>query len=71
MKSKILSLKTMINELSFKKISYNSMKLLNKKDWLLIAHKLRKNILDPDNAKEHYESCIVKENGKSVKQLLI
>ena len=40
------------------------MKRVNKKDWLLIAHKLIKNILDPNNAKEHYESFIVKENGK-------
>ena len=37
-----------------KKISHNSMKHLNKKDLLLLANKLTKNIPDPGNAKEHY-----------------
>ena len=30
------------------------MKRLNKKDLLLLANKLKKNVLDPRNAKEHY-----------------
>ena len=44
------------------------MKRLNKKDLLLLANKLKKNVLDPRNAKEHYQSFIIKENRKSVKQ---
>ena len=44
------------------------MKRLNKKDLLLLANKLKKNVLDPRNFKEHYQSFIIKENRKSVKQ---
>ena len=51
-----------------KKISYNSMKHLTKKDLLSLANKLIKNIPDPRNAKEHYQSFIIKKNRKSVKQ---
>ena len=47
--------------------SYYSMKRL-KKNSLLLANKLIKNILDPCNAKEHYQSFIIKKNRKSVKQ---
>ena len=68
MKSKTLSLKTIINEFDFqKKISYNSMKQLNKTDLLLLANKLIKNIPDPCNAKEHYQSFIIKEKQKTSK----
>ena len=42
-------------QIGFSKIfSYNSMKVLNKKDLLLLANKLIKNIPDPRNAKGHY-----------------
>ena len=51
-----------------KKISYNSMKHLTKKDLLSLPNKLIKNIPDPRNAKEHYQSFIIKKNRKSVKQ---
>ena len=69
MKSNILSLKTVTRELDFsKKISYNLIKRLNKKDLLLIADKLIKNVHDLCNAKELYKSFMIKENNKSVKQ---
>ena len=35
------------------KITYNSMKRLNKKDLLLIANKLIKNVPDPYNSEEY------------------
>ena len=42
-------------QIGFSKIfSCNSMKVLNKKDLLLLANKLIKNIPDPRNAKGHY-----------------
>ena len=42
-------------QIGFSKIfSYNSMKVLNKKDLLLLANKLIKNIPDLRNAKGHY-----------------
>ena len=47
-----------------KKISYNSIKGLNKNALLLLANKLIKNVLDPRNAKEHYQSFIMKKNRK-------
>ena len=50
------------------KIRYNSIKLLNKKNLLLLTNKLIKNIHDPRNAKEQYQSFIIKKNRKSVKQ---
>ena len=66
MKSKTLSLKTIINKFDFqRKISYNSMKQLNKTDLLLLANKLIKNI--PCNPKEHYQSFIIKEKQKTSK----
>ena len=68
MKSKTLSLKTIINEFDLKKkISYNSMEQLNKTDLLLLANKLIKNIPDPCNPKEHYQSFIIKEKQKTSK----
>ena len=53
-------------------INYYSMKQLKKKkkkkkDFLLVK-KLIENILDPSNAKEHYESLARKKNTKSVKE---
>ena len=44
------------------------MKRLNKKDFLLLANKLIRNIPDLRNAKEQYQSFIIKKNRKSVKQ---
>ena len=44
------------------------MKNLTKKDLLSLANKLIENIPDPCNAKEHYQSFIIKKNRKSVKQ---
>ena len=44
------------------------MKRLNKKSLLLLPNKLMKNISDPRNAKEHYQSFIIKKNRKSVNQ---
>ena len=52
-----------------KESSYCSMKRLKrKKDLLLLANKLIEKILDPCDAKEHYQSFIEKKNTKSVKQ---
>ena len=45
-----------------KKISYNSRKRSNKKDLLLLVNKLIKNKPDPHNAKELYQSFIIKKN---------
>ena len=70
MKSKTLSLKTVIKELDFlKKNSYYSIKRLKKKKvLLLLANKFIENISDPRNAKEHYQSFIIQKKRKSVKQ---
>ena len=51
-----------------RKIGYNSVKNLTKKDLLSLANKLIENIPDPCNAKEHYQSFIRNKNTKSVKQ---
>ena len=68
MKSKTLSLKTIINELDFLKNQLEFSEKLDYKDLLLLANKLTKNIPDPRNAKEHFQSLIIKKNRKSVKQ---
>ena len=44
------------------------MKLLKRKDLLLLANKLIEKVPDPRNAKEHYESLLKKKNKKLVKQ---
>ena len=44
------------------------MKRLKRKDLLLLANKLIKNIPDPCNAKEHYQSFVRKKIRKSLKQ---
>ena len=49
------------------KSSYYSMKRLKRKDLLLLANKLIVKVTDPRNGKEHYESCLIKKNIKSVK----
>ena len=70
MKSKTLSLKTITNELDFlKKINYNSMKRLSKKNLLLLANKLTKNMPDPRNAEEQYQSFIIKKTQKISKTI--
>ena len=69
MKSKTVSLKTIIKKLDFLiKISYSSMKHLTEKDLLSVANKLGRNIPDPRNATEHYQSLLIKKNRKSLKQ---
>ena len=55
--------------IGFSKVNrYYSMKLLKKKDLLLLAKKLIEKIPDPRNAEEHYQSFIRKKNTKSGKQ---
>ena len=44
------------------------MKHLTEKGLLSIAKTLIKNITDPHNAKEHYQSFITTKNRKSVQQ---
>ena len=44
------------------------MKHFTKRDLLSFSNKLIKNISDPRNAKDHYQSFIIKKNRKSVKQ---
>ena len=51
-----------------KENSYYSMKSFKKKDLLFLGNKLIAKILDPRNAKEHYQSFIKKKNTKSVNQ---
>ena len=43
------------------------MKHLFKIDLLLLVNKLIKNIQDPHNTQEHYQSFIIKKNRNSVK----
>ena len=47
------------------------MKCFNKKELLLLANKLIKNVRDLCNAKEHYRSFVIKKNSKLVRQLEI
>ena len=54
-----------------KESSYYSMKRLICKGLLLLATKLIEKIVDPCNAKEHYQPFIRKKNTKSVKRLKI
>ena len=67
MKSKTLSLKTIIKELDFPKktviIYWNSWK----KELLFLASKLIEKIPDPRRVKEHYQPFIRKKNTKLVK----
>ena len=44
------------------------MKHLTEKDLLSVANKLGRNIPDPRNATEHYQSLLIKKNRKSLKQ---
>ena len=70
MKSKTLSLQTIIKELDFLKktviIQWSAWK--KKKDLLLITNKLIEKIPDLCDAKEHYQSFIRKKNTNSIKQ---
>ena len=53
----------------YKRIGLDFKEIIEKKkDLLLLANKLMENILDPRNAKEHYQSFIIKKKRKSVKQ---
>ena len=71
MKSKTLSLQTIIKELDFLKktviIQWSAWKK-KKKDLLLITNKLIEKIPDLCDAKEHYQSFIRKKNTNSIKQ---
>ena len=69
MNSKILSLKTVNKRIEFvKEKGFYSLKLLKKKRFVLACGQINRKILDPRNAKEHYQSFIRKKNTKSVKQ---
>ena len=61
MKSETLSLKTIIKKLDF-------LRKQLKKDLLLLATKLAEEIVNPRNAKEHYQSFIRKKDAKLVKK---
>ena len=63
MNSETLSLKTLINKFNFpsKESSYYSIKLLKKKDFMLLANKLIYRVHDSRNAKEPYQSFIRKK----------
>ena len=63
MKSKTVSIKIIINQLCFPKKSYSSLQRLKKERLFLFDNKLIKNIADPCNAKEHYESFLRKKNN--------
>ena len=53
----------------YKRIGLDFKEIIDKKKYLfLLTNKLMENILDPQNAKEHYQSFIIKENRKLVKQ---
>ena len=68
MKSKTLPWKT-IKRIEFsKEDSYLSMKCLENR-FVVACEQINKKILDPCNAKEHYQWFIRKKNTKSVKQL--
>ena len=51
-----------------KENTYYSMKCLKRKDLLLLANKFIEKIPHPCNAKEYYESFLIKKNRKSLKQ---
>ena len=69
MKSKTLSLQTMIKELGFlKKTVIIQWSAWKKKKLLLITNKLIEKIPDLCDAKEHYQSFIRKKNTNSIKQ---
>ena len=72
MKSKTLSLQTILKELDFLKktviIQWSAWKKKKKKDLLLITNKLIEKIPDLCDAKEHYQSFIRKKNTNSIKQ---
>ena len=62
MKSKTLSLKTIIKEFDFlKRTVIVQMKRLKKKDLLLLVNKLKEKIPDSRKAKEDYQSFIRKK----------
>ena len=68
MNPETLSLNAIVNKLDLLKkknlIQWNNWK----KDLFLFATKLIEKILDPRNAKEHYQSFIRRKNTKSVKE---
>ena len=69
MNSKILSLKTVNKRVEFvKEKGFYSLKLLKKKRFVLACGQINRKILDPRNAKEHYQSFIRKKKTKSLQQ---
>ena len=69
MKSKTLSLQTIIKELDFlKKTVIIQWSAWKKKKLLLITNKLIEKIPGLCDAKEHYQSFIRKKNTNSIKQ---
>ena len=67
MKSKTLSLKTIIKELDFPKKTVIIYWISWKKELLFLASELIEKIPDPRRGKEHYQSFIRKKNTKLVK----
>ena len=68
MKSKTLSLKTIIKKLEFLQKADLINETFEEIEILLLANKLIEKIPDADNVKEHYQSFIRKKNRKSVKK---
>ena len=68
MKSKTLSLKTIIKKLEFLQKADLINETFEEIEILLLANKLIEKIPDTDNVKEHYQSFIRKKNRKSVKK---
>ena len=69
MKSKTLSLKTIIKKLEFLQKADLINETFEEIEILLLANKLIEKIPDTDNVKEHYQSFIRKKNRKSVKKI--
>ena len=68
MKSKTLSLKTVIKKLELLQKADLINETFEEIEILLLANKLIEKISDTDNVKEHYQSFIRKKNRKSVKK---
>ena len=69
MKSKTLSLNTIIKKLEFLQKADLINETFEEIEILLLANKLIEKIPDTDNVKEHYQSFIRKKNRKSVKKI--
>ena len=70
MNSETLSLKTIINKfymLKKKEKSYDSMKRLKKKRFVVACNQTNRKKADPSDAKDYYNSYLKKKNTKLVK----